>query len=482
MPNCFRRARAAAILPPILALILAGGCRVDQDKEVSRYRRVLQTDAAATTRPIAPGAPLTLIAALDLANHRNEQLAIEGENYLQAMIDRHRAVANFLPTLNLAPSWSLRDRGSSDDSSNSNNSRTHTLDAPVAGTINLFNGFRDVAKLKAADLTIDQRRSLLLDLQEQVLLDTAQVYYQVLQAERSVQVLENSLNVQEARVRDIVGRQQAGVARPLDVAQTEAQASATRVSLIDARNDVRNGRAALAFLTAAPVEDSALIDRLSLPASVLPLPRLLDLAQQRRRDVQAAHAAVAVARQNVDAAFGQYYPSIALDVDAYLYRETIPDDRKWEALLRANLPIFSAGIIEADVRNAWSVFRQAQLSESRLRRQVRQDVETAYENLNDSTHRLAELKFQLQAANQAFLQAEQSYNVGLATNLERVTAQDQLLRAQLQLAGEGFNRTLFYLSLARATGTLRDRYFMALSAAATQPATAPTTLPSLSGQ
>ena len=37
-------------------------------------------------------------------------------------------------------------------------------------------------------------------------------------------------------------------------------------------------------------------------------------------------------------------------------------------------PIFSAGIIEADVRNAWSRLRQAALYESYLRRQVLRDV------------------------------------------------------------------------------------------------------------
>ena len=64
---------------------------------------------------------------------------------------------------------------------------------------------------------------------------------------------------------------------------------------------------------------------------------------------------------------------------------------------------------------------------------------------------------QQQAAQQAFNQADQSYTVGLATNLERVTAQEQLLSAQLQLTSAEFDRTLSFLSLARATGTLRSR-------------------------
>ena len=120
-------------------------------------------------------------------------------------------------------------------------------------------------------------------------------------------------------------------------------------------------------------------------------------------------------------------------------------------------PLFSAGIIDADVRAAWSQYRQAVLEQSLLRRQVAQDVQLAYQNLAASEKRIAELEVQVAAAQQAFNQADQSYNVGLATNLERVTAQDQLLSAQLGLTSARFDRTLEYLSLARATGSLRAR-------------------------
>jgi len=306
--------------------------------------------------------------------------------------------------------------------------------------------------------------------QEQVLLETARVYYDVLRAERSADVLNSSLSVQEARVRDITGRQQAGVARPLDVAQTEAQASATRVLRINAENDVRNGRTVLAYLTAAPVADSPLVDQFDAPASLPSPAEMQDLAKQNRRDLLAAQQATLGARQEVEVAFGQYYPSVTLAGDLFLYRESFPDERQWQGLIAANFPLFSAGLIHADVRTAWSQYRQAVLTETALRRQVEQDVQVAVQNLNTAERRIAELNTQLTAAQAAFNQADQSYTVGLATNLERVAAQDQLLSAQLQLTSARFDRTLAYLELARAGGRLRWRLENTAS-------TAPTTMP-----
>jgi outer membrane protein TolC len=473
MPTLRRSRRFLLPLTALFVLAPCIGCAVDQQKEVAQYQKVLRANLLANEREFAaaPGTRLTLRQALDLANRQNERLAIEGENYLQALIDRKRAAAAFLPTVSLVPTYSFRETvnaggGSASDASPND----RTFNVPASGHANLF-GFSDVARLRGSARTIEQRRNLLLDLQESVLLDVAQVYYQVLRSERSADVLASSLKVQEARVRDIQGRQAAGVARPLDVAQTEAQASATRVALINARNDVRNGRATLAFLTAAPVQESELLDAYEPPAALPPLTEMQALAANRRRDLRAARAAVLAARQGVEAAFGQYYPSVTLDVNVFVYRESFPDDRMWDGLLRANLPIFSAGVIRADVREAWSFYRQAALAESLLRRDVAQQVQLASQDMQANEDRIAELQVQLRAARQAFNQADQSYNVGLATNLERVTSQDQLLSAQLQLTSAQFDRTLSYLALARATGELRHRLETTPSAAATQPTT-----------
>ena len=481
MPTLRRRRHLVPLLC-LFVLSATSGCRVDQKKEVAHYEQVLRANLLANENEFSsaptPGAPLTLRQALDLANRQNERLAIEGENYLQALIDRKRAAAAFLPTITLIPSYAFREHvdtgNDSNDAGGSNStSNDRTFNVPVNGNANLFNGFSDISRLRASARTIEQRRNLLLDLQESVLLDVAQVYYQVLRSERSADVLESSLKVQDARVRDIQGRQAAGLARPLDVAQTEAQASATRVTLISARNDVRNGRATLAFLTAAPVQESQLIDAFNAPASLPTLPEMQALAVAQRRDLQAASSGVLAARQGVNAAVGQYYPSVTLDVNVFVYREAFPDERTWDGILRANLPIFSAGLIEADVREAWSFYRQSALNESMLRRQVGEQVQLAFQDLQANEARIAELQVQLRAAQQAFNQADQSYNVGLATNLERVTAQDQLLSAQLQLTSAQFDRTLSYLALARATGELRHRLETTNAVTTTQPTTQP---------
>jgi outer membrane protein len=275
-------------------------------------------------------------------------------------------------------------------------------------------------------------------------------------------------------VRDFEARRRAGVVRPLDVAQTEAQASATRVSLIDARNDVVNARTVLSFLVGVPVASSPLIDQAQGPRSLPTLEDMQAEAALRRQDLVATRFAVEAAKHDVNAAIGRYFPSITFNVNYFLHRESLPSESKWNELLVLNLPIFTGGVLEADLRLAWSLLRQAKLAESLTERQVLHDVRIAYENVMSSQERFRELQVQLKAGEEALTQAEAAWRAGLGTNLERLVAQDRLLSTQLQLTSERYELKVFYLALLRAVGQLSVR-LPGEPASTTQPTTFPAT-------
>ena len=478
----------------LLMLVVATGCKVNEAEEVARYRGIL--DAGTADVAFAPGDPLPLETALLLANRHNERLAIGGEDYLQALIDKDRAAAAFLPAVSLIPSYSyaqsgddrrnnrsgedIGDPGDPDDvfgggggGSRSTSTGDGNLDVPVNLRMNLFNGFRDVAARRAAGSEIERREAVLRDLQAVVLLDVAQTYYQVLRSEESVRVLRNSARVQGERVSDMRARNEAGLARPLDVAQSEAQASATRASLIVAENDVRNGRTVLSFLTGSDVSASPLPDGMDVPAEVPSLEQSLAAAESGRQDLAAARAATGVAEQGVRLAVGQYYPSVTLNFNAYIDRQSDPVDSLYNGLISANVPLFTGGVIHANVRTALSELRQAHLEESLARRQVEQDVRLAHANLQAAADRTRELLVSRDAAREALSQAEENYNAGLATNLERLVAQDQLLSAELELASVTYEQKLFYLNLQRVLGQIARVIQTAGGGADAPPTTAP---------
>jgi outer membrane protein len=424
------------------------GCAVDQKQQIAIYRKVIDNNQASGVK-IEPDQVVTLTDALKLANENNEQLSIQGETYLQALIQKDRTFSNFLPMVNFTPSYSAA------AATNNTFGRTTTgWDVPVTGQINIFNGFQDYHTLLSNEHTAEQQKQLILDLQQTVLLDVAQAYYQVLTSEQSVDVLTNSISVQQARVDNIQAQAKVGTARPLDVAQAQAQLSETQVSLNQSKADVRNGRAMLAFLVNAPIENNPLHDDYEAPTDLPPLQAWIDQAEAGRQDLLAADAAVESARENVLVAWGQYYPSLNLNLTYQLYNEVAGGGGGWQGLFTLNLPLFTGGLIDANVRGAWSSYRQAALTQAQLRRSIDQDVQTAYTNLLLARQQLKELQVEVEAARQALFLADQEYKEGAGTLLDVLVAQDTLLTTQLQLTEEQFGQKTAYFNMLRTVGTL----------------------------
>lgn len=445
--------------------VLMAGCKVDQKKEVAQYRNILNENKLPKLADAPPESEaLTLAEAMSLANQRNENLGLSGEDYVQALIDKNRAAANFLPTVSLQPNYTIAQRpaGAIQPSAGTPSAgayRVHgkvedRFEAPVVGSINVFRGFGDVYNIRQAEALIAQRKEMLLDLQSTVLLNVAQIYYQVLRSERQVAVLRHSLDLQTARLADVTQQFNNGLATRLSVAQTRAEVDATRVTLVQAESDVRNGRSLLAGIVGIPHVPHRLADTYPVPDNIGPESAWEMNALANRQDLKAAQDALAAAKQGVKVAVSQYWPSVSLDVQGFLYREFYADASKWNALLVANIPIFSAGLIEADVRAAWSHLRQTALEESAVRRQILQDVQVAYENYQTAGRRITELQDEERAADEAYQQSQGAFRNGLAINLDVLTSLDQLLNSQLQLAGATYDRTVFYLDLIRATGRL----------------------------
>jgi outer membrane protein TolC len=430
-----------------VALAGLASCATDQRGDVERYRAISDpAGAEAVAVEPAADAQLTLVQALRLTATRNEQLAAQGERYIQALAERERRASNLLPTFDLFADAAVRE--------NTGTAGVVQSGVGIGAQYTLLTGMGDFRSVEAAEYSALAERWLILDLREALLLQTVRAYYEGVRAERLVQVLVSSVEAQMERLRDARARNEVGFARPLDVAQIEAQVSRTRALLISAQGQAREARATLALLTGADVTGSALVDGYTPPPDLPELHTLDALAQQYRQDVVAARDDATAARLLVDAAISQFAPAVGVNLDYFLARG--PDDSASSiaSLISVRVPIFSAGRIEAEVRSSWSVFRERVL-DYRLRvREVRRDVEAARSQVVSSRARVEELRTQIGAARQALALAEASYEAGLGTNLERVTAQDDLLNAELQAVSEEFIAKGAYLALKRACGLL----------------------------
>jgi outer membrane protein TolC len=214
---------------------LSAGC-VNWSGDVAKYRAVLDP-APPATRPAAfdPAEPLPLLRAMQLAELDNQAIASRGENYIQALADKMRQAGTLLPTLTLAPSYTLTHENSGGGAVVAGSGAQHQfsvpLDASVTGSLS------SLSNIQAAGRTAQQQAQLLLDERETILLQVVQSYYAVLKAERQSDVYEHSVKLKAEKVRDQDARLKLGAVRPLDLAQSEADLAGTRASLVQSHTD-----------------------------------------------------------------------------------------------------------------------------------------------------------------------------------------------------------------------------------------------------
>ena len=444
--------RKKSIVLVVLAASLAG-C-VNQKEEVMHYRKVLHSKPATSAAQLIIPRQLTLAAALKLANDNNEQLAIAGENYLQAMIAKDKAFSTFMPAVGVsAQDFQMRGFNTSALPPGVNQFfQTHYFNAPLETQLNV-NVLKDATAISAAGAYVNQRKALLLDLQSNLLLEVAQTYYQVLSDQRSVAVLRQTLRVQQANVKSQTNKEKAGVALRLSVLQSQADEASTRVQLTQAENNVDKGRATLAFLIGAPtLNGTQLINDFNPPHRIPNLGRLDQMALVQRQDLIAAEDAVTTSERNVSAAIDEYFPSISINFNTFLYKEQFPGSSWWSGLFSANFPIFEGGMIYQNVRTAYSRMRQAMLERRLLARRIMEQVRIARTDWLTSVRLVANLKTEMLSAQAAYHQARHSYSAGVATNLDVITAQDLALSAQLAYQQARYEVRVRMLNLLRQTG------------------------------
>lgn len=445
--------RHLALLGAVLALSLAG-C-VNQQKEVAHYRKILHAKPAVAAVKIP--AVLTLSQAMKLANNNNEELAISGENYLQALIAKDKAFATFMPHVGIGAS-DFQMRGFTAPpgfpGGITDFFQTHYANVPLASTLNV-NVLKDATAISSARLVSGQQKAAMLDLQSSLLLEVAQTYYQVLSDARSVAVLKQTLKVQQARVTMVAHEFKAGVALRLTVLQSQSDQANTRVQLTTALNNVVRGRATLAYLIgAANLNHARLLNDFNPQIHLPALAQLQNIAWSQRQDLKAAKDKVAATEKNVQAVYEQYFPSLAINFDTFLYKGQFPTDSWWSGLFSVNMPLFEGGEIYADLRTAYSQYRQAILAAHQLRRHIGEEVTIARADWLSSLQLEKDLQIEVAAARAAYHQAQHSFKAGLATNLDVITAQDQELSAQLAYQKSRFQTRINLLNLFRVSGRL----------------------------
>ncbi len=329
---------------------------------------------------------------------------------------------------------------------------------------------QNLVALEQAKQTVGQSDYVLASVRQDLIVRVAQAYLDVLLARFNIELTESQKAAVSENLAQAKRNFEVGTATITDTNDAQAKYDQIVAQQISAQNDLDNKIAALrAIIGRAPGElkrfGGAFAPELPTPNA---LDAWIDAAVRDNPQVRVAQANYDIAVLEVDRQRAGHYPTVDLVASfnqAYAgatpsvgssFASTANDSRTGVIGVQLNVPLYLGGSIESRVRQAVSNLEKA-----------RQDLEAS----RRSAQLLAQISFsgvmsgvaQVNAFDQAVKSAQVSYDstklgleVGVRTNLDVLTHQQQVFQTRVNLAQSYYNFVINGLRLKQAVGTLSE--------------------------
>jgi outer membrane protein len=323
----------------------------------------------------------------------------------------------------------------------------------------LWNAGRTGNAVSQAESLVLASRENLRVAEQNVLLDAAASYMNVLRDAAILNLNTNNVEVLEEQLRQTRDRFNVGEVTRTDVAQSEARLAASRSQ---AALSLSNLKASLGrYRQIVGVSPRRLAPARPIERN---LPRSLE---EGLRYSQTIHPAVVASLHNVDAADigvklieAELYPTIGLSgtVSQRIDTQSINDQRfSASAVARLTVPIYEGGQVYSRTRQAKELAGQRRLEADITREQVRAQVVVAWGALEASRAQTVAAQAQVAAATTALNGVREEAKVGQRTTLDVLNAQQELLAARSSLVSAQRDRVVASYNVLSSVGRLNAR-------------------------
>ncbi|HXM71081.1 MAG TPA: TolC family outer membrane protein, partial [Thermoanaerobaculia bacterium] len=313
-----------------------------------------------------------------------------------------------------------------------------STDIPRTGqltvTESLYKGGKTEAATRVADYNVLAERGRLDLSEETTLLNAALAYINVVEDEALLALNvanEKVLTTQLEATRD---RFTVGEVTRTDVSQAEAQLSAAHAGVQAAASQLEVVRANYRNVV------GALPGELADPGEPGGLPgtrdEALGLAERENPNVTTAVYTERSALANVDVQLSGLLPSLSLQSLLEKSEEQVSrvdDTSVAQVLAVLSLPVYTGGLVEAQVRQAKEQVGQNRQLVAQAQRQAIQDAANAWDTLVSARAQAVSFQDQIKANQVALEGTQQEALAGLRTVLDILNAQQALLTSQVSL-------------------------------------------------
>jgi outer membrane protein len=326
----------------------------------------------------------------------------------------------------------------------------------ATATQTLYNGFQTANRTRQAESQVMGARETLRVTEQQVLLDAATAYMNLLRDQAILDLNRRNVEVLTEQLKQTRDRFNVGEVTRTDVAQAESRLAAGRSQLLQAQSNYVTSQAnyrRVIGVDPGRLNPGTPVDRLS-PST---LPRAITEGETQSPSVLAAMYGVDIAELAVKISEGALYPNLGLTASA---------TKQWDPLFNINketnisilgtltVPIYQGGTEYSAIRQSKETLGQQRLNLDVNRDQARATVVQSWGQLDAAKAQIESTTAQVNAAEIALNGVREEARVGQRTTLDVLNAQQELVNARVALVTAQHDRVVASYTLLAAVGGL----------------------------
>jgi len=316
-------------------------------------------------------------------------------------------------------------------------------------------------RYQAAQSNVNASRADSLSTREQVILLVVSQYIGTLRAVANVEASKSRVDLAQALYDQAADLQKEGVGTGIDTLRANVELQNEKQRLIEAENDREASLYGLSKqLNLDPRQKIELADSLSFFDTPQPdVEASIEDALSSRQEWKAIESQEKSAKLEKQASQYQRLPSLRFDGNwAYYGSSAVTGIPTYQYQASVNMPLFTGGRIRAEIVKADLELQKIDQQKADLRNQIALDVKNALLNLQSGRNEVQVANLGVQLSKQEVDQARDRFKAGVANNIEVISAQDSLSRANDNQIAALYRFNQARADFARAVGQMEKTY------------------------
>lgn len=354
----------------------------------------------------------------------------------------------FLPSLAFAPQGTITHFGSHVEAT-----KSYTLPIASSWEIDLFGNLRNAKK--AAQMAMIQMQDYKVAVQTRLICNVANLYYTLLMLDRQNKIVTDMATLTKSTWDMMQLQMDYGRARSTSVQSAQSAYYGVQARATDIKKQTREVENSLSLLMGEPVHSIArgTLDNQKLPSNFSGGIGIEILSN--RADVHANEMALAKCFYNVNQARARFYPSLSITASGGWSNGNgmvNPAKLLFNAIGKLTQPIFMQGKLRAGLRVAEDQYKIAYNKWQNSVLTAGSEVSNALVAYNAAEEKDVLYTKQIEILKKNVEQTQMLYNQSSSSYLEVITAQQNLLNAEISQVQDQFSKLQAIVNLYYALG------------------------------